>query len=159
MLYYFRTMGACIGEATGTGFPWTIAYHGISVGNNRLPACPRQANFDPGRQLFGLACPAGQVTFCQKILTLSPSKIDSGKFRSRQRRSQTFGDVFIEFKNWKHSARFYQPSRAGKFGPGQVTFYTCLPAGRHCFALCFHRCMAYVYLSFIPFMRLVNLSL
>ena len=36
----------------------------VSVGNNRLPACPRQANFDPGRQLFRLACAAGQVTFC-----------------------------------------------------------------------------------------------
>ena len=69
-----------------------------SVGNNRLPACPRQANFDPGRQLFGLACPAGQVTFCQKILTLSPSEINFGKFRLQLRRSQALADVIWNLK-------------------------------------------------------------
>ena len=34
----------------------------ISVGNNRLPACPRQVNFDPSRQLLDLpARPAGNL--------------------------------------------------------------------------------------------------
>ena len=69
----------------------------FSVGNNRLPACPGQAHFDPGRQLFGLACPAGQVTFDKQIQTLCLKESTPQNLARVCGARRVYADVDVEF--------------------------------------------------------------
>ena len=121
----------------------TRAQHGeamSSVGNNRLPACPGQANFDPGRYLFGLACPAGQVNFDAQIQTLRLQKETTQNFARAYGARKRFHYVDVEFKNSKYALTFISQVGQANFDSGRQIFRLACPAGRHCFALCFHRC-------------------
>ena len=74
-----------------------VVNYTFSVGNNRLPACPGQAHFDPGRQLFGLACPARQVTFDKQIQTLCFKKSTPQNLARAYGARRGYGDVDVEF--------------------------------------------------------------
>ena len=107
-----------------------------SVGNNRLPEAGK---FSLGQVTFRPCLPDQAGNFVKNTHFVYIKNQLGRNFARAYGARKRFNGVYVKFKTSKHVSTFISQVGQASLASGRQLFILACPAGRHCFALCFHR--------------------